>query len=108
MGKRKFKNIWLEEKDKTRHHMKERRRAVPGDVQLFYCVICNSSLACQKGCYSRLQHSRTGEHKKNVQTNLKPNQLRLNSASSCALKGNQTGNYIYSINDQTVLKLHGF
>jgi len=54
MGKYKFKNVGLEEKEETGHQMKDWCRAVQGYV----------SLTCQKGCYSLLQHSRTGEHKK--------------------------------------------
>ena len=93
----------LRRKTKTGHQMKEWCRAVPGDVRLFYCVICNSSLACQKGCYSLLQHSRTGELIRKTSRQAELNQLRLTSASSCALEGNQTGNYTYSVNEQTVI-----
>ena len=82
MGKCKFWETWLEEKDATGHQMKEWCRAVPGDLFSFYCSICNTSLVCHKGSYALLQHARTAEHKKNVTIKLTPNQLHLSAASS--------------------------
>jgi hypothetical protein len=81
MGKCKFWEIWLEEKDATRHQMKE-CRAVPGDMFSFYCSICNTSLVCHKGSYVLLQNARTAEHKEIVTIKLTPNQLHLSAASS--------------------------
>ena len=71
----------MEEKDATRHQMKE-CRAVSGDMFSFYCSICNTSLVCHKGSYTLLQLARIAEHKKNVTIKLTPNQLRLSAASS--------------------------
>ena len=82
MGKCKFKETWLEEKDATGRQMKLRSRAVLADLFSFYCSISNTSPVCHKGSYTSLQRARTAEYKKNFTIKLTPNQLCLLAASS--------------------------